>query len=314
MTYDQKENELSEKDTKTIGVVDIGSNSTRLSIYRCENGSSRLLLNKKRMTGLAQYVKNGVLTREGIREAVGAVRSFKQLLFNLDVREMYIFATASLRNVSNSFEAAKAIEDAVGVNVDVISGEEEGDLSFYGAMRSVSIKTGILIDLGGGSTEIVHFENGRITESYSLPLGSLSLFRQYVSGLWPENEELSLMKKAVKAQLNEQETEYTPAEDICGVGGTVRAVCRLVNEVYDRPEDCREFTFDELESIYRIIKKGGSDRKKLLIKIVPDRLHTIMPGIVILRTIMKTFGSKRVQVSAAGVREGYLLKKVFSAS
>ena len=66
---------MSEKDTKTIGVVDIGSNSTRLSIYRCENGSSRLLLNKKKMTGLAQYVKNGAYenkVEKGAKRLIGS--------------------------------------------------------------------------------------------------------------------------------------------------------------------------------------------------------------------------------------------------
>lgn len=298
-------------DNKTIGVVDIGSNSTRLSIYRCEDGGSRMLLNKKKMTGLAQYVKNGVMTKEGIREAVNAVRSFKQLLSNLDVKEMHIFATASLRNVSNSIETAKAIEDAVGVHVDIISGEEEGELSFYGAMGKCTINTGILVDLGGGSTEIVHFKDRSINESYSLPVGSLSLFKKYVKGLWPDENEISAMRKIIKSQIREQETDNTPAEEICGVGGTIRAVCRLVNEVYDRPEECREFTLEELEKVCSIIRNGGSDRKKLLIKVVPDRLHTIMPGMIILRTIMKEFGSKRVEVSSAGVREGYLLKKIF---
>ena len=70
-------------------------------------------------------------------------------------------------------------------------------------------------------------------------------------------------------------------------------------------------TLEELEKVCSIIRNGGSDRKKLLIKVVPDRLHTIMPGMIILRTIMKEFGSKRVEVSSAGVREGYLLKKIF---
>ncbi len=298
---------------KTIGVVDIGSNSIRLSIYRGDAVSTKLLLNKKKMTGLAQYVVNGAMTREGIKEAVSAVRSFKQLLNNLDVREMHILATASLRNVSNSCIAAKAIEEAVGTRVDIISGEEEGELSFYGAMQNVDMEDGMLIDLGGGSTEIVHFFGSVIEESYSIPLGSLSLYKLSVEDIFPTERELKQMKALVKEQLKLNENDFSCVEDICGVGGTIRAVCRLVNEYYEKPDEYREFSFAELNAIYDIIRKDSDERRKLLLQVVPDRLHTILPGMVILRTIMKTFKSKRVAVSAAGVREGYLLKKIFAS-
>lgn len=298
---------------KTIGIVDIGSNSTRLSIYRGEGTSIKLLLNKKKMTGLAQYVVNGAMTREGIREAVSAVKSFRQLLNNLDVSEMYVLATASLRNISNSYIAAKAIEEATGVRVDVISGEEEGELSFYGAMQNVDMEDGMLIDLGGGSTEIVHFFGSVIEDSYSVSLGSLSLYRLAVKGIFPTEKELKHMKTLVKEQLKLQEKDFSPAENVCGVGGTIRAVCRLVNEYYEKPDECREFSFEELNDIYDIIKKDDDERRNLLLQVVPDRLHTILPGIVILRTVMKLFKSKKVAVSVAGVREGYLLKKVFAS-
>ena len=99
------------------GIVDLGSNTIRLSIYQYEGEHFRLLLNKKTMAGLAGYVQDGALSDGGILVACRVLSSYRALLSNFSVSEMHVFATASLRNISNTGEAVEAIRDVTGVTV-----------------------------------------------------------------------------------------------------------------------------------------------------------------------------------------------------
>ena len=172
--------------------IDVGSNTIRLSIYQCETDGIKLLLNKKTMAGLAGYVEDGALSPKGVHKACSVLNSYKDIVHNFGIEQLYVFATASLRNISNSQEAVAQIEEKTGLAIDVITGEEEATLDFIGATRLMDVDDGILVDIGGGSTEIVVYEDGKILKATSIPVGSLSLFSGYVGGLIPTNEELMI--------------------------------------------------------------------------------------------------------------------------
>ena len=168
------------------GIVDLGSNTIRLSIYQWEGRQFKLLMNKKEMAGLAGYIQDGVLTDKGIEVACQILAAFRHLLENLEIRQMHVFATASLRNIVNTQEALDTIFSATGLQVQVLSGSQEAELSFLGATAGGGAPAaGLLVDIGGGSTELVAYDNGSITSGCSLPVGSLSLYSRYVTGLFP---------------------------------------------------------------------------------------------------------------------------------
>ena len=103
------------------GIIDIGSNMIRLSVYEYIDNELKLLINKKVMAGLAGHVEDGVLSQRGIKKAIDALLEFKELVSNFDLQDIYPFATASLRNVSNAIEATKIIQDETGFKIDLIS-------------------------------------------------------------------------------------------------------------------------------------------------------------------------------------------------
>lgn len=291
------------------GLVDLGSNTIRLSIYQCENGQGRLLMNRKVMAGLADYVEAGALTAQGIQVACSAVEEYKQLMKNLNFHHLHVFATASLRNVSNTEDAAGRIQAVTGLPVDVLSGTEEARLSFLGAVEA-GPESGLLIDLGGGSTELVRYEGREILSSCSLSLGSLSLFSRNVSALHPTKQE----RKAIRAQVKEQLERHVPTPPSvahgCGVGGTARAACKVANCLFDRPRDCRVLTAQELKQMLKRLKNPSRSDLHLLLKAAPDRIHTIIPGLLALDTIARVYGLEDITVSPSGVREGYLQEKI----
>ena len=296
------------------GIADVGSNTVRLSIYKCEGGEIRLLMNRKVMAGLAGYVRHGALTPEGIEVACQTLQGYRSLMDNLELPDLRVFATASLRNISNTEEAVGAVMAATGLRVDVLSGREEAELSFRGAIQNAGLYTGLLADLGGGSTELVSYRNRAIQSACSLSVGSLSLFSKYVSKLHPTKEERRAIRRAVEEQLEQFVPQHPPARHICGVGGTVRAACKVANVMFDRPAGDRSLERDELKEMLQRLKKPGRDELRLLLKTVPDRIHTIIPGLLALDTIAKAYGAQTITASACGVREGYLLARVLGES
>ena len=292
------------------GIVDLGSNTIRLSIYHCEGGQFRLLLNKKTMAGLAGYVRHGILSDSGILVACRTLSAYQTLLDNFAVQEMRVFATASLRNVSNTAEAVQTIRDITGIAVEVLSGEEEAALSFKGAVLPGGVSTGLLADIGGGSFELVSYQDMSIVSAFSLPVGSLSLYTQFAQGLFPTKQERKAMRAHVRELLDRAEAGRIHRKYLCGVGGTIRSLAKLCNDVYHRDPEMRTMSAEELQDLYRFLKNGDKDVLRQVLRSAPDRVHTILPGLTILNTIVKTCGVETVSASASGVREGYLMDRV----
>lgn len=291
------------------GIVDLGSNTIRLSIYQCENGAGRLLMNRKVMAGLADYVEGGAMTAQGILLACQVLNDYHRLMENLGFQDLHVFATASLRNISNTEDAVSQIQASTGLTVDILSGTEEARLSFSGAVGA-GPDSGLLIDLGGGSTELVQYEGEQILSSCSLSLGSLSLFSRHVSGLYPKGGE----RKAVRAEVREQLERHIPEPPAivhaCGVGGTARAACKLANLFFDKPRENRVLSAEELHRLLKRLKDPRRDELHLLLKAAPDRIHTLIPGMLVLDTVARVFQLEDITVSPWGVREGYLHERV----
>ncbi|MFQ8846422.1 MAG: hypothetical protein ACLR84_03135 [Clostridia bacterium] len=158
----------------TYGVIDVGSNTIRLVIYEVKENRIESLFSNKNTAGLIGYVNDGELSRKGIRKACDVLNSLQKVAAHAQVEKLYVFATASLRNIANTKEAVEEIEKETGLDIDVISGHDEAELDFEGAAHAQKLKDGIMVDIGGGSTEVVAFADGKITDAVSLEFGSLS--------------------------------------------------------------------------------------------------------------------------------------------
>ena len=297
------------------GIVDVGSNTIRLSIYHWEGQKFKLLMNKKEMAGLAGYIKNGLLSDSGILVACRVLAGFKALLRNFDIANLYVFGTASLRNIVNTEEALETIEAVTGIKVEVLSGADEAAFSFLGAtVGGGAPGSGMLADVGGGSTELVAYQDGAITSGCSLPMGSLSLFTKHVSGLFPTREERKAIRSDVREELEKAKTAGLRCSHLTGVGGTFRAAAKLCNDLSGADPDNRIIPAGEIHALYKGLKKGDQDTLRQILRSVPDRVHTILPGLAILTAILDAYEVSTVSVSACGVREGYLLRRVMEGT
>lgn len=296
-------------------VIDIGSNSVRLTLYSIDGRSFKIIFREKIMAGLAGYVDNGALSPEGIKCACDALLEFRHTLETLNICKTAVFATASLRNITNTEEALNKIESSTGFSVEVISGEEEAQLGYTGAMQELYIADGAFVDVGGASTEVVIFEGGKAKTTVSFGLGSLSLYRRCVKKILPGGGSLKRIKAALQAEIDEKkllpQEKHSPL--IC-VGGTARAALKLAVKYFDLPENCNSITASQFEQLCDMLRQGGRQAVDLILKTEADRIHTIVPGLLILRHIFTHFNANELIVSKYGVREGYLCQKILTDS
>ena len=135
-------------------VIDIGSNSMRLVLYKLADGEPRQMLNSKQPAGLAGYIdKEQQLTPRGVQKAVEVLQRFQAILDSVHPKRVYVFATASLRNIINTQEVLEEIRRICGLEVRVLTGQEEAIFDYFGALRTLNGPDGLLVDIGGGSTE-----------------------------------------------------------------------------------------------------------------------------------------------------------------
>ena len=279
-------------------VIDIGSNTIRLVVYRVDGDGITAILNNKYTAGLAAYIgKDGLMAPEGIDRLVEVMGKFRDTVDLLPDCETFPFATASLRNITNR-------ED----DIRVLSGYEEAMLDYRGAVRSMPGEEGLLVDVGGGSTELVFFRGGRAAAARSVPLGSLSLFNKCVSGIIPTAAELAAMKAEARKALSDAlpDSQGYSAQPMCGVGGTARGALALYRGmVGEPPKEGYETQF-----FAKVLRQAQENPKKLtrrILKIAPERIHTMLPGITLLSAASELYGSRTVVTSPYGVREGYML-------
>lgn len=286
-----------------IGIIDIGSNTIRLNVYMVKNNEFKVVFSSKEMAGLIGHIDNQQLNEKGILKLIGILQEFNYILKSLNITEIYPFATASLRNITNSDAVLQRIKADTGLTIDLIEGENEGILGFNGAINYVKVPTALLIDIGGGSTEIVPYSHFKIISSVSLPIGSLNLYKQYVKGIIPTQQEIKNMKKAVTKILVENNPHPASFNTLVGVGGTIRALKKMNAYLYDD----QTITDSRFNAIFDKISDESEKAISTILEVVPDRIHTIICGCVILSCIMKHYNVKEIVVSEYGAREGYLI-------
>ena len=221
------------------------------------------------------------------------------------------FGTAALRNSANGEEIVRLIQERCGLNVEVLTGEEEAVMDYYGARQDGIGESGLLVDVGGGSTELTFFTQQKIVFATSIPLGSLNLYKSYVEKLIPGKKEVQRIKKAVREQL--QMVSF-PGEDLTAqpiycVGGTARAALRLMGKKYALG-DSNAYTLVQLREFLGAAKEDPRGLVQDVLRTCPDRVHTLIPGLLVFQTIAKYFGTVSFVTSRYGVREGYLMRRI----
>lgn len=143
-------------------------------------------------------------------------------------------------------------------------------------------------------------------KTQSISIGSLNLFHNHVSGLWPDKKEQKAIAKRISKRLDAVDFPKKAPEKVCCVGGTCRAILNIVNYHFNKEENNRIITKEEFNKILKILLKRDAASRNYILKLCPDRVHTIIPGMLVVKEIIERLHCEKIWVSRYGVREGYL--------
>lgn len=303
-----------------LGVIDLGSNSVRLVIYEAKKDPAaskpfRILVDEKKMAGLAAYVVDGTFTAAGIARAASILSDHLRIGRNLSCDRIDIFATAVLRNCANSAVAVAAIEEAVEHPICLLSAAEEAALGLAGASIGRELGCGTLVDIGGGSTELTALaEDGRpraAAGGVSLPQGSVSSYARYVDLVLPTAAECRAIAEGLRAQLEQLgNVDLYRNERFYGIGGSVRAIVKMQSQALGIPAKPPLIERAAIDALFQLLEDDAGAFAHSAVKASPDRVHTLVPGMVIVRTLMEELGGREIVVCKYGIREGYLLERM----
>ncbi|MCL2045145.1 MAG: phosphatase [Oscillospiraceae bacterium] len=293
-------------------VIDLGSNSIRLSVYERDGLNLQKTFSDKSMAGLAGYISNDELDMVGINKASSILRYFKSLALKFtQIENIHVFASASLRNVSNGEKAVEIIFQETGLSPVILSGDEEAALGYAGTSRFIDCSNGVMIDIGGASTELVLFKNGVPERLESLPIGCLNLYVKHVGEILPNLKERERIDETVKEQFAKVKwANQTKQPVLVGTGGTVRATLALSRVLFDISEEDYTVFPRQIDTIAKHLARNKDNIYLKVYRTVPDRLMTISTGLAILKRAIKVFDCETISVSNFGVREGYLIERI----
>ena len=293
-------------------VIDIGSNTVRLSVFKISGDKVTNLFNEKEQASLKTYVSNGVLSEKGIQRLIETLRTFKAVVDNFgDIDELHPFATATIRDAANRTEILSRVKEELDLDIEIISGEEEAKLAFIGASSSIEVSRGVLTDIGGGSSEVVIIDQNKVIKSTSLSIGSLSAFNDYVNSLFVNKDEKKNIDTEVKSLLESNKMYREDHDLLCAVGGTARATLKFYNDYYDEANYNTVMDASKLnDMIKEVIDRQPRDILDSILAVKPDRVHTLLPGMIILNRLSKYFYCDKINISQTGVREGYVYNKL----
>ncbi len=287
-----------------VAIIDIGSNSVRLVVYRGGERVPLTLFNEKVMCGLGKGVGNfGALDESAMVQAERALARYAQLIRDMGVRDVRAVATAAVRDASNGPSFVRSVEERTGLTVRIISGEEEARLSALGVVSGIPGATGIVADLGGGSMELVRVENGLLAERISLPIGPLNLLGQKDAS--PADQE-AIVHKALDRVLWLEKANGKP---IYMVGGAWRALCHLHMNNYHAPVPIihqYEMTVASFAELMRALKLMDKKALRAIPKLADRRMPTLPIAGMILQQLAARTKSAVLVASAYGLREGFL--------
>lgn len=290
-----------------VAALDLGTNSFLCLIAQLdESGEMEVLYDESIITRLGQSVqKKGELSKEALLRAAKAFAVFQKNINEHKVEKVSAVTTSAARDAKN-FEELKKIGKEYGIPIEVIPGEKEAELSFGGAIKSDEAQTSLLIDIGGGSTELAYFQEDKFILK-SLALGSVRLGEMFVED-WESLDEPSLKK--VQDQINKTlevtfEGEKPPAKNWVAVAGTPTSLKSIQNGKYlaEEIEGSSLSVVEITDMIQMLINLKLIDRRKVP-GLESKRADVIPVGAKILETLMTWSDVSKVKVSTKGLRYG----------
>jgi exopolyphosphatase / guanosine-5'-triphosphate,3'-diphosphate pyrophosphatase len=299
-----------------VAVIDIGSNSGRMVVFRSrEAGHLDILEDARAPLRLGRALKDGgMLGDDAIDRTLEALQDFRAVALGAGATSTLAVATSAVREAADGDVLLERARREVGVDLQIIDGDREALLGFLGAIHDLPVTGGMTMDVGGGSMELTRFEDRRPVRSWTLPLGSLRLSDRYLAGDPPADKEVrELRKDAAKLLRRSEVPELAAGDQLVGLGGTIRNLAKVDQRRIDYPMPLLHgyrLPRERLADIATMAAGRPMSRRRSIPGLNPDRADSIVGGALAVLVTMETVGASELVVSSRGLREGAALLQV----
>jgi exopolyphosphatase/guanosine-5'-triphosphate,3'-diphosphate pyrophosphatase len=293
-----------------VAVIDIGSNSARIVIYRLEASLSTMILASSR--GSLRLIRDldatHKLSRDAQDRAFDVLQDFRALALGGGATKTFALATAAIRDAENGKAFISEIQKRFGFDVRILSGEEEARYGFLGAVGGLPVEHGVLFDVGGGSMQVTRFRQRKVVSAVSMPLGSLRLSDAFLKSDPPTSGEQRKLCEHVQTLLDKAKiAPLQNGETLVGTGGTVRNLAKIDLRSRSYPVTRLHGYFLTKKRLKDVVELVSSRKLKKRVEIPGmnnDRGDSIVGGGLAISTLVQVVGADQIWVSGQGVREG----------
>ena len=296
--------------TQVFGVIDVGTNSVKFHLAeRRADGAANVVVDRAEVTRLGEGLdETGALTEPAIQRTVDAIAGMVDEARRHDAVAIAAVGTAGLRIAPNRQIFLDAVRARAGIDVEVISGEEEGRLAYIAATSAQPLARGSLVvfDSGGGSSQFTFGEGSRVDERFSVDVGAVRFAERFGLAGAVERDAVDAALAAIAGDLTRLDGRERPTA-VVGMGGTVTNLTAVKHGLakYD-PEIVHGTVLDlgEIDRQIELYRARDAEQRRTIPGLQPARAEVILAGACVVRTILTKLGHDSLTVSDRGLRHG----------
>lgn len=295
-----------------VAAIDVGSNSVRMAVMSISaHGGLDVIEEARAIPRLIRDVEEyGTFRPDTIEHLMDVLADFRLIARALGASIVAV-ATSAARDAANGDELVRRIHDELDIDLRVITGDEEANLAFLGATHSLPVSRGIVVDVGGGSMEIVRFEDRRAIQTWTLPLGAVRLTDRFLHSDPLVTSELRALRAHIAEHIDA--AGIPPIEDddvLVGTGGAIRNLGKIERAQRTYPLSRLhgyEVPRTEMRRVVDLVQMRSLTERRSISGLNEDRADTIVAGALVVNALMDAVHAPSLLVSGQGLREGMAL-------
>jgi exopolyphosphatase/guanosine-5'-triphosphate,3'-diphosphate pyrophosphatase len=300
---------------RRLAAIDVGSNTIRLTVAEVEkDGTYRILDEEREMVRLGHKLdRTGRLADDAVERALAAIGKMKAIADGFEVTEIRAIATSAVREAANGRTFTREVYRQHKVRIDVISGDEEAQLAFRSATRHFSLdgRSSAVVDIGGGSIEIILAAGTVIDQVHSLPLGAVRMTERLMRSDPLRKKHWKLMRQEIDRAFREGIGRLPHrAEIMVGSGGTFTALAHMVKwQREGRHGSVQGYMLTPAELVHLLdrLREAPLEGRRQIPGLSADRADIIVAGAAVIARLVKRLGTQQILVNERGIRDGLLL-------
>ncbi|MFC0472245.1 exopolyphosphatase [Halalkalibacter kiskunsagensis] len=289
-----------------VALIDLGSNSIRLVLYKLDNKGNYKEVEKAKVTvRLINYINiQKKVTREGINLIIDTLLGFQKITRSYGISCVIGFATAVIRLSCNQQEILKEIENRTDFSFRVLSEYEEAHYGYIGVVHSMDIYEGITIDTGGGSTEITMFQDQKMVHYHSFPFGSVTLNNKFTKAEQVNDKQVARLRSYLLTQYQSLSWLEGANCPVIGIGGSARSLARISPK-----KTISILKYDEIKRIFEELISLPMNKRTKIDGLSNKRKDIIIPGVQTILTLMEVTKAPHFIYSETTIRDGVVYEE-----